>query len=592
MNNNAELVKSKADIVEVVSSYLEIKKSGSNYKGLCPFHNEKGASFMVNQNLQIYKCFGCGEAGDVINFVEKIEGVSFKDALKILAEKYNIKLTEEKVSKDDQLKKRVYEINNLALEFFHHLLLNHSAGKVGLDYLTKKRGLKKEIIEEFKLGYAPKDWSTLCDFLKKRGFTESEIIASNLGMSKKMGGVYDKFRGRVIFPYYSLDNKVIGFMGRTIFDEDPKYLNSSDTLVFKKGEFLYGLYKTKLDIKKGGAVIVEGTMDFLKPYQNGFKNLVATSGTALTNQQLELIKRYTDKIYFCFDTDNAGVNAIVRGIEISDKFNFDVKVISIPKKYKDLDEYFDKEPENAIDLISNSIDINDFLLALLYRKYDYSTATGKRKVIDDFKEYYQKIENDILKNHYIRKLSEDLELEELVVRKTLTSASQVQPQPYPSTTKIAQISTDQNNGLSKEMEASKEFLFLSLLLKSGVDTYQPIVLKFADDCLSNQVFREFYRNLKSYLKENGGKLNISNFSKSLPETENQLLENLMLFELKGDLNSTEKINQELEKLSNSLKEAYKKSRIKVLSDQIKKAEKEKNLDQVKILMEELSKFIK
>ena len=587
MNNNVELVKSKADIVDIVSSYVEIKKSGSNYKGLCPFHNEKGASFMVNQNLQIYKCFGCGESGDVITFVEKIEGVDFKGALRLLADKYNIKLSEEKVSENDLLKKRIYEINNLTLEFFNHLLLNHSAGKVGLDYLIKKRNLKKEIIEEFKLGYAPKDWSTLCDFLKKRGFTESEIIASNLGIAKKTGGVYDKFRGRIVFPYYSLDGKVIGFMGRTVFEEDPKYLNSSDTAVFKKGEFLYGLYKTKLEIKKNGAVIVEGTMDFLKPFQNGFKNLVATSGTALTNQQLELIKRYTDKIYFCFDTDNAGVNAILRGIEISDKYNFDVKVISIPKKFKDLDEYFDKEPENAIDLASSAIDINDFLLAYLYRKYDYSTANGKRKVVDEFRNYYSKIDNDILKNHYIKKLSEDLELEEGVVRKTLNSKIEENYSKKPSNDEEKPYTNPY-----KGLESTKEYLFLSLVVKSSLDTAKPIVLKFPNECISSPVQKELFRKYKVYLQSTGDKINITNFSKDLSLDEKSLLEDLMLYDLRGDFSSIDKVVTELEKLSNFLKEDYKKSRIKDISDQIKKAEKEKNLDQVKILMEELSKFIK
>ena len=587
MNNNVELVKSKADIVDIVSSYVEIKKSGSNYKGLCPFHNEKGASFMVNQNLQIYKCFGCGESGDVITFVEKIEGVDFKGALRLLADKYNIKLSEEKVSENDLLKKRIYEINNLTLEFFNHLLLNHSAGKLGLDYLINKRNLKKEIIEEFKLGYAPKDWSTLCDFLKKRGFTESEIIASNLGIAKKTGGVYDKFRGRVVFPYYSLDGKVIGFMGRTIFDEDPKYLNSSDTAVFKKGEFLYGLYKTKLDIKKNGAVIVEGTMDFLKPFQNGFKNLVATSGTALTNQQLEILKRYTDKIFFCFDTDNAGINAILRGIEISDKYNFDVKVISIPKKFKDLDEYFDKEPENAIDLSSNAIDINDFLLAQLYRKYDLSTANGKRKIVDDFKLYYSRIENEILKNHYVKKLAEDLELEESVIRKSLTTDL---PTELPKKYSNNQEKTYENP--LKALESTKEYLFLALLVRSSLDIVKPIVLKFPDDCFSNLELKELYRKFKVYLQNLGDKINIQIFSKDLNSDEKKLLEDLMLYEVRGDFNSIDKTIEELEKLSSFLKEDYKKGRIKEISDQIKKAEKEKNLDQVKILMEELSKFLK
>lgn len=581
-NNNAELIKSRVDIVDLISSYIEIKKSGSNYKGLCPFHSEKGASFMVNQNLQIYKCFGCGEAGDVINFVEKIEGVDFKGAVKIIGDKYGIKISEEKVSQDDLLKRRIYEINNLALEFFHHLLLNHSAGKKGLEYLTKKRKINIDIIKEFKLGYAPKDWSTLTEFLRKRGFTEKEIIASNLGIEKKMGGVYDKFRGRIVFPYFSLDSKCIGFMGRTIFDEDPKYLNSSDTLVFKKGEFLYGLYKTKLDIKKNGAIIVEGTMDFLKPYQFGLKNLVATSGTALTSNQLEILKRYTDRIFFSFDTDSAGVTAILRGIEISDKYQFNVKVISIPKKYKDLDEYFDSEPDSALNLINSAIDINDFYLSYLYKKHDHTTAIGKNKIIEEFRSFYQKISNDITKNHYIKKLSEDLEIDEEVIKKTLNSKISSQG-----------ITSDPINKAFnniKPQKTTKEQVFLALLFEAPIDIINPIVLKFPDEYLSDSSIQNLYRKLKVRLSKSGD-IDLKEISKDLDEKDLEVLNNIALLGIGSDFSSSDRIKEEIEKISNFLSDEYKKSKIKSISDQIKKAEKQKDLDQVKILMEELSKFL-
>jgi DNA primase len=440
-----------------------------------------------------------------------------------------------------------------------------------------------ETIKEFKLGYAPKDWSTLTDFLKKRGFNEKEIIASNLGVEKKMGGVYDKFRGRIIFPYYSIDSKVIGFMGRTIFEEDPKYLNSSDTLVFKKGEFLYGLYKTKLEIKKHGAVIVEGTMDFLKPYQYGLKNLVATSGTALTSNQLEIIKRYTDKIYFSFDTDNAGVNAILRGIEISDKYNFNIKVISIPKKYKDLDEYFDNDSNATLNLISSAIDINEFFLSYLYKKHDHTTAIGKNKIIEEFKNFYSKITNEITKNHYIKKLAEDLEIDEDVIKKSLSSPSFQNTKP----------SLDSNEAKTpqKVRKNTKEDIFLALLLEAPVDISNPIVLKFPDEYLMDSLYQGLYRKLIVRLKNSGDHFDLKDFSKDLNEEEARILENLALLNIASDFSSTDKISEELEKISNFLSDEYKKSKIKSISDQIKKAEKQKDLDQVKILMEELSKFL-
>jgi DNA primase len=404
-----------------------------------------------------------------------------------------------------------------------------------------------------------------------------------LGIEKKMGGVYDKFRGRIIFPYYSLDSKVIGFMGRTIFDEDPKYLNSSDTLVFKKGEFLYGLYKTKLEIKKQGVVIVEGTMDFLKPYQYGLKNLVATSGTALTSNQLEILKRYTDKIYFSFDTDNAGVNAILRGIEISDKYQFNIKVISIPKKYKDLDEYFDSSPEEALDILKTAIDINDFYLSYLYKKYDHTTAIGKNKIIEEFRSFYQKISNEITKNHYIKKLAEDLELDENIIKKTLNSSSPVNPSSYRDVSESA--------APQKKQKSTKEEVFLALLLESPVDIANPIVLKFPDEYLTDSNLKSLYRKFKVRLEKFGDKIDIKDFSKDLEEEEVKTLENLVLLDISSDINSLDKISLELEKLSNFLSDEYKKSKIKNISDQIKKAEKQKDLDQVKILMEELSKFL-
>lgn len=398
-----------------------------------------------------------------------------------------------------------------------------------------------------------------------------------------MGGVYDKFRGRIIFPYFSLDSKCIGFMGRTIFDEDPKYLNSSDTLVFKKGEFLYGLYKTKLEIKKQGAVIVEGTMDFLKPYQYGLKNLVATSGTALTGSQLELLKRYTDKIYFSFDTDAAGVNAILRGIEISDKYQFNVKVISIPKKYKDLDEYFDNDFEEALNLLSTAIDINDFYLSYLYKKYDHTTAIGKNKITEDFKSFYQKISNEITKNHYIKKLSEDLEIDEDIIKKILTSKIE-------TATQTSRDSLD-SKPVQKPPKTTKEQMFLGLLLDAPIDISNPIVLKFPDEYIFDPLYQSLYRKIKVHLQNSGDTINLKEFSKDLNEEEELILNNLALLDIGSDFNSSEKIKSELEKLSIFLSDEYKKSRIKSISDQIKKAEKQKDLDQVKILMEELSKFL-
>ncbi len=595
MSKNVELIKSKIDIVDLVGSYLEIKKSGSNYKGVCPFHNEKSPSFMVNQNLQIYKCFGCGESGDLISFVEKIEGVDFKSAIKILSEKYGIQLEEDNYSKDDLVKRRIYEINNLTLEFYSYLLLTHSSGKKALEYILEKRNLTLDTINEFKIGYAPKAWSTLVDFLKKRGYTDEEIISANLGSRSKRGNLIDKFRDRVIFPYFSTDGKCIGFMGRTISGEDPKYLNSSDTPVFKKGEFLYGLYKTKLDIKKEGAMIVEGTMDFLKPYQNGVKNLVATSGTALTNYQLEIIKRYTNKLFFCYDTDNAGVNAILRGIEISDKYDFEVRVCSVKSPYKDLDEFFDNDFMNAQNILKNTIDINDFYLNVLLKKYDKNSASGKKSIVADFSSFYFKITNEITKNHYLKRMSETLNIDEDVLKKMLSGKDNF-PLKERSTPKTQALDAQKeietkNNNFSRLKEAS----LLAILLRSNLDIIKPIVLELPSNYVENTELRSILEKLQEYLHElEPLKFEISEFLKLLnPDTVN-VAKDLLLLDLGLEMGKRDEVLIEAQNLSNFIKKEYLRKQIKQISNQIKIAEKENNLDKVKNLTEEflnLSKLL-
>jgi len=598
MSKNVELLKSKIDIINLVGSYLEIKKSGSNYKGVCPFHNEKSPSFMVNQNLQIYKCFGCGESGDIFSFVEKIEGVDFKGAIKLLSEKYGIPLEDEGFSKDDSSKKRIYEINNLSLEFFHYLLLNHEQGKKAEEYLLEKRNLSRDTINEFKLGYAPKSWSTLVDFLKKRGYKDEEIILSNLGSRSKRGNLIDKFRDRVIFPYFSIDGRCIGFMGRTISGEDPKYLNSSDTPVFKKGEFLYGLYKTKLEIKKDGAMIVEGTMDFLKPFQNGVKNLVATSGTALTSNQLEILKRYTNKLFFCFDSDNAGVNAILRGVEIADKYDFEVRVCTIKPPYKDLDEFFDKDFLNAQDILKNTIDINDFYLNVLTKKYDKNSAAGKKNILSDFGPFYAKIANPITKNHYLKKLAELIDTDESVIQKMLKNSENVVFEDENKSKNYKKNDENTIKNASKDVETfgkSKEASLISILLRADLDTIKPIVLQLPSNYIENTELREVLENFKNYLpKMETLKFDISEFLKTLrPELVN-VVQDLMLMDLGLEINKKDLVFAEATNLSNFIKKEYLRKRIKEISNQLKVAEKENNLEKVKILTEEfinLSKLL-
>ena len=318
MADQIEEIKRKLDIVDVVSSYVPLTKSGKNYKALCPFHSEKTPSFMVSPTLQIFKCFGCSEGGDALSFYSAIEGVSFGEALKEMAKRAGVKLVRRKQSPEERQKEKLYEINRLASDFFHHLLTKHDVGKPALEFL-KKRGLSKDSIEEFNLGYAPRSWDSLGRFIVKKGYTVTDLLQSGLASRKDQGrGYYDFFRGRAMFPLRSSTGRVIGFSGRALGDEQPKYINTTETPVFEKRRLLYNFDLAKREIKKKKtAILVEGELDAIALNEKGLKNVVATKGTALSSEQITTLSRFANNLLLCFDRDAAGLEATKKGIFIA-----------------------------------------------------------------------------------------------------------------------------------------------------------------------------------------------------------------------------------------------------------------------------------
>jgi DNA primase len=337
-----EEIKSKLDIVSVISQYVpSLKRAGRNYFGLCPFHKEKTASFSVNPELGLFKCFGCQEAGDVIKFIERIEGLEFPKALELAAKKAGVILKTTSNPRDieaDKMKKELLRANSLTCEFFNYLLLKHESGEPCRDY-AQRRKLPKNILEKFKIGYAPSGYENLKHFLIKKGFKENDLVDWGLLVSKN-GRVYDKFRKRFMFPIISHQGDVIGFSGRLIDPEDkgPKYLNSPETLVYKKSNTLFGLFQAKESIRKEGfAILVEGNVDILSSHKAGISNIVAPLGTALTNEQVKLLKRYCDTVYFALDTDSAGQKALIKDLGMVDDAGISAFILDIGK-YKDVDE--------------------------------------------------------------------------------------------------------------------------------------------------------------------------------------------------------------------------------------------------------------
>lgn len=352
-------VKEQNDIVDVVSDVVRLKRAGRNYSGVCPFHNEKTPSFTVSKDKQIYKCFGCGEAGNVISFVMKTRNLTFPESVKVLAERVGIDIEENIEKKQERSKhERMYKVNVEAARYFYG---NLRKDKNAYSYF-KNRGIDDVTMKKFGLGFALNDWHNLRNYLKGKGINEEEMLNLGLTVKSPKGSIYDRFRNRVMFPVFDYNGKVIGFGGRVLDDSKPKYLNSPETPLFKKGVNLYGLnFAVKKDMNRT-VIIVEGYMDCISLHQHGITNVVATLGTALTEYQSKLLKRYVDNVIISFDADIAGQNATLRGLEILKKEGFDIRVLQVPQG-KDPDDYIKANGRDAfLKLIDNALPLIDYRL--------------------------------------------------------------------------------------------------------------------------------------------------------------------------------------------------------------------------------------
>ncbi|MFH2019003.1 MAG: DNA primase [bacterium] len=320
MSDQVEQVRQKSDIVEIVGEKVTLKKAGRHYKGLCPFHSEKSPSFIVSPERQSYKCFGCGEGGDVFSFLEKYEGMSFLESLETLAKRVGITIESYRPTAQDTVKKRLLTAMDLASEYYHFLLTKHESGEVAREYL-KKRGITNEAIKQFKLGWAPNSWRNVSDFLvKKKGYKPEELEQAGMVLAQGRDNFYDRFRGRVMFPLRDHRGIVVGFSGRTLSSDvkEAKYINSPETLLYSKSKMLYGLWENREYIRKEDRVLlVEGELDTIPSWQAGEKAVVAIKGSAFTQEQARLIVRYTKNILMALDADAAGQEAIKRAVNIA-----------------------------------------------------------------------------------------------------------------------------------------------------------------------------------------------------------------------------------------------------------------------------------
>jgi len=419
-------IRDRSSILEVVSDHVALKKTGKNYKGLCPFHSEKTPSFMVNEEKQIFHCFGCGEGGDVFTFLMKVGHFSFPEAVEELAKRYGVKLPspELSVTQKKEMGKRevLFQINRIASEYFHDLLTKRREGEEGRRYLSQ-RGINQEIMVEHRLGYSTDRWDGLVQHLQEKKVSLELAWEMGLIFPKKREGWYDAFRGRILFPIFDLHQRIVGFGGRVIREGQPKYLNSPESSIYHKGEVLYGLQVARrYATEKDCVIIVEGYFDLLTLHQYGLKHSVATLGTALTTQHIRTLKRYTKNLITLFDADQAGVQATLRSLPLFLEEEVAGKMIALPKG-EDPDgflrkgnvEEFGKRAKRAIPLI-------DFFFERLMKTYDVKSVEGKVNVAKEGVALLNRIPDKIRKDFYAKALAERLDVKEAFLYEMLRSS--------------------------------------------------------------------------------------------------------------------------------------------------------------------------
>ena len=430
-----EEIRRRIDVAELISEYLTLKPAGSgSFKAICPFHQEKTPSLHVSKEKQIWHCFGCDVGGDIFSFVMQIENVDFPEALRILGKKAGVEITRY-ASPDSNERQRLIAIHELVTKFYRKVLLDSTQAANARSYL-ENRGIDKELADKFQLGFAPDAWSTLVDFLSKRGYQATEIERGGLAQRKKSGvGHIDKFRNRILIPLSDHHSNVVGFTGRIMAksgeEQGPKYMNSPETLIYKKSELLYGLDLAKSAIKHAGFVIVvEGNLDVVASHKAGVQNVVASSGTALTEMQIDLLKRFTDTMVFSFDQDAAGFEAAKRGIRLSLNKDMNVKVVILPAEAgKDPDDAVQKDPQLWINAVANPIPIMEYYFGQAIKDRDLNNVEHKREIGKFLVPEIAAVADPIEQEHWLQKLSDLLRVEIEVLRGMVAKVRSTAPNP-------------------------------------------------------------------------------------------------------------------------------------------------------------------
>ncbi|MCI9087405.1 MAG: DNA primase [Clostridia bacterium] len=497
-----EEIRSNNDIVDVISQYVTLKRSGRNFFGLCPFHKEKSPSFAVSPDKQIFHCFGCNAGGNVIHFVSKIESINFKETLELLAERANIELPTLDNGEDEKtarLKSKVYEINQIAAEFYHENLYK-PASKTAQEYI-KKRKLDNNTLKAFLIGYAG-NFDELYQILKGKGYTEEEMLASSLIKKAPDGKYMDSFRKRLMFPIQDIRDKVIAFGGRVLDDSKPKYINSPENIVYSKGRHLFGLNVAKRhDTKK--IIIVEGYMDAISLYQRGITNVVASLGTALTEAQGRLLRRHSEKIILGYDADGAGQNAILRGMEILQNMGCDLRILQI-EGAKDPDEYVVKYgPERFQKCVENAISLVEFRVKILKKDMNLEVTNDKIKFLNEIAKILAKVSNQMEREIYVEKLSKDYKISKEAIQAEINKLMYAGNSGTKKLERPVRVMNNKNQEKTQEVSEAvikRENMVIYLLINEEAKTYsrlkEVILPENFQHSLNKVILKKLYEELE------------------------------------------------------------------------------------------------
>jgi len=591
MNSDVEEIKSRLNIVDVLSEYIRLEKAGTNFKARCPFHNEKSPSFMVSEDKQIWHCFGCQKGGDIFGFVMEMEGLEFREALIMLAEKAGVPIRKFNAKEEGQ-KNRVLEILELATKFYETQLWKSSAAPKILAYL-KNRGILENTLKEFRVGFAPDGWRNLLTFLLGRGYKEEEILKTGLIIKKedKNPGYYDRFRDRIIFPVADSSGKIVGFSARVAPGGDEsqaKYVNTPETEAYHKSRVLFGLDKAKGEIKKQGyAFLVEGNLDVIAASQAGLKNVIAVSGTALTPDHLTIIKRYTDDLRMCFDMDQAGEMATRKSLKLCFEKSMNVKVVELPSG-KDAADLAKSDPlalKNSVDKAKNAM---EYLLNKSLARFDKKQVEGKKNIAEDILEMMAYLGSELEKGHWIKKLAEELETAEAVLTDMLKKAKIGDRIRTPSNGDLV----TENFSVQNKLENLTQDLLGLMLVYSSV--WRNIVFRQKEKPLLLE------NKLWELLLQKGEELNFS-FEKFIQSLENRelatdaekiFLEKKYRFDLNNNIEEIQ-LNNPLAEMEKNLKEIKKeigKKELEKIEKDLKSAEGSKDQEAIKFLRGEVNRI--